>query len=142
MMDHLEAWKQVAPFITYQNSAVDLPGISLKWQGNLLGEKTMPFSALLSDPEYFPVVVKLDSDATADVWFNNEVIFYDVPVPGFSSVSGANFVWAARTGGLNENAFIDNINLTTNSWQPVAGASSPYSIPMPSSGRLYFRAAR
>lgn len=167
----------IVSFDTYQNSAVDLPGISLKWQGNLLAERTMPFSALLSDPEYFPVVIKLDSDATADVWFNNEVIFYDVPVPGFSPLSGASFVWAARTGGLNQNAFIDNINLTTttaangpgsisiavsggdlvitytgtlqssldlttNSWQPVQGASSPYRVPMPTNGRLYFRAAR
>ena len=167
----------IVSFDTYANGGGDVPGISLKWQGNLLAEKPMPFSALLSDPEYFPVVIKLDSDATADVWFNNEVIFYDVPVPGFTSLSGANFVWAARTGGLNENAFIDNINLTTttssngqgsisiavsggnlvitytgtlqssldlttNSWQTVAGASSPYSIPMPTSGRLFFRAVR
>jgi hypothetical protein len=168
----------IVSFDTYENGGGDVPGISLKWQGNLLAEKPMPYTAFLSDPEYFPVVIKLDGDATADVWFNNEVIFYDVPVPAFTSLSGASFVWAARTGGLNQNAFVDDIKLTTttegpvntdaitiavsggnlvitytgtlqssadmslNSWVTVGGASSPYSIPMPTSGRLYFRAAR
>ena len=165
----------IVAFDTYENSAADPTSISLKWQGEVLAEKRMPYQAFLSDPDYWPVVIKLDADATADVWFNNEVIFYDVPVPGFTSLSNASFVWGARTGGLNENAYIDDINLTTTStgpssntigiavsggnliitytgrlysstdlttgsWQIVGGASSPYSIPLPTSGRLYFRA--
>lgn len=165
----------VVSFDTYENSAADPTSISLKWQGEVLGEYRMPYQAFLSDPDYWPVVIKLDADATADVWFNNQVIFHDVLVPGFTSLSNASFVWGARTGGLNQNTFIDNIDLTTTtagpssntiniavsggniiitytgrlyssldmttgSWQLVGGASSPYSFPLPTSGRLYFRA--
>jgi hypothetical protein len=168
----------IVSFDTYENGNGDVPGISLKWQGALLAEKPMPFAAFLSDPEYFPVVVRLDADGTADVLFNNEVIFYNVTVPGFSSLRNASFVWGARTGGANQNNYLDNIRLTTTleappstdtiniavsggnlvitytgtlqssltmgtgSWQNVAGASSPYTIPLPTSGALYFRAGR
>jgi hypothetical protein len=168
----------IVSFDTYANGGSDVPGISLKWQGSLLAEKPMPFSALLSDPDYFPVVIKIDADATADVLFNNEVIFYDVSLPGFSSLSGGNFIWAARTGGLNQNAFVDDINLFTTtasnpatdslaiaiagnslvitytgtlqsstdlslgSWVTVGGATSPYTIPLPVTGKLFFRTVR
>ena len=168
----------IVSFDTYANGGSDVPGISLKWQGSLLAEKPMPFSALLSDPDYFPVVIKIDADATADVLFNNEVIFYDVSLPGFSSLSGGNFIWAARTGGLNQNAFIDEISLFTTtasnpatdalaiaiagnslvvvytgtlqsstdlslgSWVTVGGATSPYTMPLPTTGKLFFRTVR
>ena len=168
----------IVSFDTYANGGSDVPGISLKWQGSLLAEKPMPFSALLSDPDYFPVVIKIDADATADVLFNNEVIFYDVSLPGFSSLSGGNFIWAARTGGLNQNAFVDEISLFTTtasnpatdalaiaiagnslvvvytgtlqsstdlslgSWVTVGGATSPYTMPLPTTGKLFFRTVR
>ncbi len=168
----------VVSFDTYENGGLDVPGISLRWQGAQLAEKPMPFSAFLSDPDYFPTVVKVDADGTVDVWYNNEVIFYNVPLPGWNGLSNASFVWGARTGGLNENAFIDDIRLTTTiapppttdtiniavqggnivitytgtlqssltmgtgTWQTVGGASSPYVIPMPATGQLYFRSAR
>ncbi len=168
----------IISFDTYANGGSDVPGISLKWQGSLLAEKPMPFSALLSDPDYFPVVIKIDADATADVLFNNEVIFYDVSLPGFSSLSEGNFIWAARTGGLNQNAFIDEIRLFTTtasnpatdalaiaiagnslvivytgtlqsstdlslgSWVTVGGATSPYTMPLPTTGKLFFRTVR
>jgi len=168
----------IVSFDTYENGNGDVPGISLKWQGALLAEKPMPFSAFLSDPDYYPVVVRLDADGTAQVLFNNEVIFSKVTVPGFTSLRNASFIWGARTGGLNQNNYVDNVRLTTtleappttdtiniavsggnlvitytgtlqssltmgtNSWQNVAGASSPHVIPLPTSGALYFRAGR
>jgi len=168
----------IVSFDTYENGGGDVPGISLKWRGLLIAEKPMPFASLLSDPDYFPVIVRVQSNATADVIFNNEVIFYAVPLPGFSSLSEASFVWAARTGGLNQNTFVDDINLFTTtasnpptdalniavsggnlvitysgtlqsstnlslgSWVTVAGAASPYTIPLPASGRLFFRTVR
>lgn len=103
----------IVSFDTYTNGAADPIGISLKYEGQVLAEKPMPTASLLSDPDYYPVVVKLDSDGTVDVWYNNLVIFHNVVVPGWTSLSGANWVWGARTGGEDENAFIDNINLYT-----------------------------
>jgi hypothetical protein len=169
-------------FDTYQNGLVggvfDEPGIKLNYQGTTLAEKPMPFASFLSDPDYYRAVVRVESDGTADVFYNNELIFYNVPLPGFTPVSGAVFAWGGRTGGLNQNNFLDNIalfttvappvstdvisiavsggnlvltytgtlqsstNLATNSWQTVAGATSPYIIPLPASGTLYFRAGR
>ena len=104
-------------FDTYDNTAlpnnIDFIGLTLKWQGNALAEQPLPTSAFLSDPDYYPVVVKVDADGTADVWYNNIIIFNNIALPGFAPVSGANFAWGGRTGGLNENNFIDDIKLFT-----------------------------
>ncbi|MFN0127267.1 MAG: hypothetical protein ACKV19_11345, partial [Verrucomicrobiales bacterium] len=110
----------IVSFDTYENGNGDVPGISLKYQGSLLAEKPMPYASFLSDPEYFPVAVILSANGRAQVRFNNEVIFDDVVVPGWTSESGANFLWGGRTGGLNENNFIDNIRITTTLQPPVS----------------------
>ncbi len=105
----------VVSFDTYTNGAGDDSGITVRWQGENVIERKLPWEALLSPsfPEYMPVVIKLDADGTIDVWYNQRVIFHDVPVPGFVPLANAGFGWGGRTGGLNENVWIDNINLTT-----------------------------
>lgn len=104
----------IVSFDTYANGGGDETGITVRWEGEAVAEYRMPYAELLSPsfPDYFRVVVKVDEDGTIDVWYGNRVIFHDLPIPAYRPLAGAGFGWGARTGGLNENMWIDNISLT------------------------------
>src|SRR2546430_1754327 len=58
-------------------------------------------------------IVQLNNDGTINVVYRGALIFDHLLVPGFASFSGGNFAIAARSGGLNENVWVDNLELTT-----------------------------
>jgi hypothetical protein len=58
--------------------------------------------------------VSINWDANGlDVTYGGTSIFTDLDVSGFAPLSGAQFAFAARTGGDNEDVFIDNVNVNT-----------------------------
>ncbi len=110
----------VVSFDTYLNEN-DNTGIAVRWLGETVAEVVMAPAELTFFPDYVRVVVKVDADGTVDVWYGDRVIFHDLPVTGFTPLAGAGFGWGARTGGANENVWIDNIRLTASPVAPPAG---------------------
>jgi len=53
------------------------------------------------------------ADDLLDVSYAGSLIFDDVDVSGFTASAGDQFAFAARTGGADENLWIDNLNVTT-----------------------------
>jgi hypothetical protein len=64
------------------------------------------------------VVIRVEEDGTLDVVYNNVVVYYNLQLPGFTPVTGGRFGWGARTGGLNENQWVDNIQIATDTSAP------------------------
>ena len=62
---------------------------------------------------YGDTIIQLNSDATINVVYRGVLVFDKLPVPGFVSYSGGRFAIAARTGGLNANISVDNLQITT-----------------------------
>ncbi len=94
------------------------PSVDVRYGGQVLATTQLPVSFMesgLNDdgtPAYTDVIIQLNTDGTLNVLYHGALLFDQLPIP-FGSLSGGSFALAARTGGLNENIWMDNIELTT-----------------------------
>jgi hypothetical protein len=95
------------------NEAGEAPAVKAIWKGEPVGSIRVPRSLLESGGEFRNVIVRVNPDGTLDVIVGNRVIFWKTPLPNYAAVSGGNFGWGGRTGGLNAEQVVDNIQLTT-----------------------------
>src|SRR5437016_10988168 len=74
---------------------------------------TTLFRSLETGANFGDVFIRVNADGTVDVQYNGFVAFNKFPLPGYSAVFGGAFALGARTGGLNENQWFDNIAIAT-----------------------------
>lgn len=68
---------------------------------------------------YWPVKIRVDTDGTLDLAYNNVIVYTNVPI--FRAITeftrspsgSARFGFGSRTGGSYDNHWIDNLNITT-----------------------------
>lgn len=113
-------------FDIYNNDTADAaPSFELKLNGASVRKVSVPIATLRSGTAFWDVKVHIDPDGTLDLVYNNAVIMTNQSIALATGVrwvplSGGRFAFGARTGGLNENQFIDDISLTTTT------TASPY----------------
>ncbi len=89
------------------------PSIDIRYGSQLLASAALPLSFLETVDTYQDVIIRLDTDGTVSVAYRGLLIHDHVPVPGFASLAGGRFALGVRTGGLNENQWVDNLQITT-----------------------------
>ena len=107
-------------FDTYENSSTDLIGIDLKWRGVEFVTNPMDVTNLVTWPTYVPVTIQMTStlsnatyvSGTMTVSFNGTNIYTNAVLSGFQPLQGR-FGLGARTGGSDENCWLDNLGITT-----------------------------
>lgn len=79
---------------------------------NSLGEEVQIFTygPAPANPAYVPVTMELFADNTFSLSFSNVVVWDHLALP-YTPVSGANWGFGARTGGANENAWVDDLEI-------------------------------
>jgi hypothetical protein len=70
------------------------------------------------------VFIRVSASGVVDVQYNGMAIFNQVQLPGYAPLAGGEFAFGGRTGGLNENQWIDNIQIATT----VGSGSVPVSL--------------
>ncbi len=108
----------VVTFDIFDNAGGEAPAIDITYKGVLLATTKVPISFLRTGDAFVPVVIRVEEDGTLDVVYNNVVVYYNLQLPGFTPVTGGRFGWGARTGGLNENQWVDNIQIATDTSAP------------------------
>jgi hypothetical protein len=119
----------------YTNLAIEPqpgPSIDVRLGNQVLGTVQLPllfmetgFDPNDGSPRYQDTIVQLNVDGTINVVYQGVVVFDHLPIP-FGSITGGRFAIAARTGGLNENIWIDNFELTTTTNSgPIRITSNP-----------------
>ncbi len=103
----------IVAFDVYDNGNGEAPSVDLKWNGATFREHRLPIEQLLTGADFVNVQIKVDPDGSVDVTYNGLKFYEDVQIPGFAPVAGAKYGFGARTGGLNVNQWVDNIDLTT-----------------------------
>src|SRR6266567_4310619 len=105
-------------YVNVNAEAQPAPSVDVRYGGQVLATTQLPVSFMesgLNDdgtPAYTDVIIQLNTDGTLNVLYHGALLFDQLPIP-FGSLSGGSFALAARTGGLNENIWMDNIELTT-----------------------------
>jgi hypothetical protein len=102
----------VLAFDNYNNGAGESPGanqapsIAIKWNGAFL---TNYLTTLFrSGANFFDVVVNMEPDGTLDLIYNGTVVFHNFPTP-FRGIVAPKYGWTARTGGLTDAHWVDDI---------------------------------
>ena len=98
-------------FDVYDNGGGEAPSIDLKYKGQVVVSKKVPLALLVTGSAYVEVLVRVRSDGLFDLAYGNEVVFNGQPIPGFTPIANGRFGFAARTGGLYANFWIDDIRL-------------------------------
>lgn len=112
-------------FDIYNNGGGEAPAITLKWGTTVVGEVKTALSDLVTGDAFANVIVRLTPDGLLDVAWNGKVLLYRAPVPGFGSVAAGRFGFFARTGGLNANQWVDNLQLYTYLSAPLRISQQP-----------------
>ncbi|HXJ56019.1 MAG TPA: hypothetical protein VNU68_05065 [Verrucomicrobiae bacterium] len=114
-------------FDTWDNGGGEAPAIEVKWMGTIIA--TTPFQPSQS-PVGAPdaatalrdVQINLDLDGTIDVSYGGTLVLNNVPTPYNAALIGApKWVLGARTGGANDNHWIDDLCIFTT----ITPASQP-----------------
>lgn len=100
-------------FDIYNNGGGEAPAVEVRYNGALIGQVKVPLAFLLTGDEFTDVIIRLENDGTIDVSYKGVVLFNNLLVPGFSSITGGRVLIGARTGGLNANMWVDDLAITT-----------------------------
>lgn len=115
-------------FDLYDNGGGEAPAIDVLYNGQNIASRKVPISFLLTGDQYAHAVVHLSSDGTVDVVYKGQIVHDKVLVPGFTSISGGRYAFAARTGGASADQWLDNIKITPDlspSALRIAGQPAP-----------------
>jgi hypothetical protein len=96
-------------FDSFDNGGGEAPAIDVYWGGLVIAHTSVP-TGLETGGNFVPVIIKLDPDGTLDVTAAGQVVYNNLAT-GYVPIPGARFGFGGRTGGLNENNWIDNLNI-------------------------------
>jgi hypothetical protein len=95
------------------NETPPAPSIDLHYKGAFIATVQLPYQQVQSGPGFADTYIRVDANGFCDVQYNGMVIFNHIKLPNYTAMAGNEFAWGARTGGLNENQWIDNIEIAT-----------------------------
>ena len=106
------------------NETPPAPSIDLKVGGALAATQHMTIADFDTGTGFANLHISVGADGRVSLAWKDAVIFTNVFFAGYQPLSGASFVFGARTGGLNENQWFDNLSITTFT-QPKVGITQP-----------------
>lgn len=121
-------------FDTYDNGGSEAPAIDVKFGGITVATTPMDPAVLFTEPNFVDVQIVLNADGTLNVSYAGNPIYSSLAT-GYTPMAGR-FGFAGRTGGANENCFIDELGITTVplpqpfvlSANPVGTGASPEAV--------------
>lgn len=113
---------------TFSNDPGDpAPSITLRYNGVNLATQTVT----LRTDTWVPMAIYL-ADNLLTLHHDGNLVFDQVAVPDYAPQGGWQFAWAARTGGLHDNHWIDNISISDYSLATPTPTNTPENTPTPS----------
>jgi hypothetical protein len=96
----------------YDNGGGEAPAIDVKVNGVVVAHKSYDIFGIISDT-FTPVTIKLTQNGHLTVTYKGQPVFTDLALDGYAPAAGDRFAIGSRTGGLNANQWIDDLNITT-----------------------------
>lgn len=93
------------------NDVGEAPAVTLKFDGQTVAEVKVPLATFLTGDGYADVMLRLTPDGLFDLAWNGQVIFERIQIPGFTYVESGRVGLYARTGGLNQNHWVDSLRV-------------------------------
>jgi hypothetical protein len=117
----------IVSFDIYEGTAS--PVVDVKYNGTNIASTPVTVDMIQTSPNYGTAAIQLRADGRVYVIYNDVVLHNGVQVPGWSALANGRFAFAARTGGLNELHYIDDIGIATTLFSgPLSFVRQPASI--------------
>lgn len=119
-------------FDTWDNGAAEAPAIDVKWLGATIGHVSLQPSQSplgVTDPMVASkdVVIELNESGQVSVSYGDQNVFSNLQTP-YTPISGGTWVLGARTGGANDNHWIDDLRIDVFTAGPVFIVKSPTNV--------------
>lgn len=111
-------------FDNYDNGGGEAPAIDVKWGGVTVAHT--PVASLSTGMDFVPVTVNLAEGGGLSVTYGGLLVHSNLSF-GYTPVRGGRFGFGARTGGLNDNHWIDDLCLSLFTPGSVLIVSQPQS---------------
>jgi hypothetical protein len=89
------------------------PSIDIKYNGTLVSTVHLTYQQMETGPNFADFNLRVEPDGTLDLQIGGKVVFNNVQLPGYAPVTNGVFAIGARTGGLNVNQWIDDLQIAT-----------------------------
>ena len=120
-------------FDTYDNGGGEAPSIDIRFGTQLIASTLLEKYEILTGLDFVDVLIRVESDGTADIAFNGLLAHHDVQTP-FTGIQYGQYAFAARTGGQNSIHAIDDLKMTSSrATEPLVLSRSP----MPGTESVY-----
>jgi hypothetical protein len=111
----------VVSFDTYDNGTTEVaPEISIRYRGSDVATRSFDIAVIRTGAQFKQIGVRLNRSGTLDLYYGDTAVYRSLILPGYAPFSAGRFGWGARTGGLNDNHWVDDVKIALNS-QPAAG---------------------
>ena len=110
---------------TWDNGGGEAPAVDLKFGGAIVASEKMPKADLLTGTEFTDFIVRVESDGTVDVVYNDMLVFDNVQTE-FGGFANGKIGLAGRTGGAFSVHAVDDLQIAvTRPTSPVISSVSP-----------------
>lgn len=111
----------IVGFDTYDNGDVEVaPEITIRYRGATIATRPFDISVLRTDTVFEQIGVRVNRNGTLDLYYGETAVYRGLVLTGFVPFNAGRFGWGARTGGLNDNHWVDDVRIALNT-QPAAG---------------------
>lgn len=95
-------------------STEDAPEITIRYKANDVITRPFPISVLRTGSDFVQLGVRVNRNGTLDLYYGNTAVYRGVVLPNYTPFTAGRFGWGARTGGLNENQWMDDLKISIN----------------------------
>ncbi|MEY2409969.1 MAG: hypothetical protein QOF48_2639, partial [Verrucomicrobiota bacterium] len=99
----------IVAFDSYDNGGGEAPAIDVKWRGVTIAHTSVP--SVETGGQFVPVSIVLHEDGTLDLTAAGNPVYVGL-VTGYTPIAGARYAFGGRTGGLNENNWVDDLSIS------------------------------
>lgn len=118
----------IVSFDTYDNGDTEVaPEISVTYRGNAVATRPFDIGVLRTGTTFKQVGVRMNRNGTLDVYYGDTAVYRGLVLPSYAPFNTGRFGWGARTGGLYDNHWMDDVKIALNT-QPAAGPTIAASL--------------
>ena len=111
----------IVSFDTYDNGTSEVaPEITIRYKTAEIATRPLPISAMRTGTEFWQIGVRVNRAGTLDLYYGDTAVYRGLVLPGYVPFGAGRFGWGARTGGLNDNHWVDDVKIAMNIQANVA----------------------
>jgi hypothetical protein len=116
-------------FDIFDNGAAEGPNLAIKLgsPNNVIATKSYSVAQISTGNTFADVHILVKPNGSVTLTYKGETVFDNVFLPGYSGIAGR-FGFFGRTGGLNANQWVDDLQITTSTTPEVGIATQPASV--------------